>query len=323
MDVSPAPDLFAPGAVSEARIEELFCAEPIWLLRVARLTAECGRPPVAPVTVLARRAAQATPLGAEARVELEAMLLGPHPDIALQWLHDAGLLARLLPELEATVDFTQEAERKHKDVWMHTKQVVRQSAARPAVRWAALLHDVGKVPTRTFTPEGKVHFHRHAEVGARMFDAVGRRLSFERPMRQKIRFLVLHHLRANQYARGWTDSAVRRFDRETGEHLVDLLDLSRADITSKRDERRREAWRNTDDLQARILALREEDARQPPLPAGIGDAMMARYAQPAGRWIGDLKRAMEAAIEAGELEARRDAEYYLAWLEAKSLAPRE
>ena len=85
-----------------------------------------------------------------------------------------------LPELEATVDFSQEAGRKHKDVWEHTKQVVRQSVPRPAVRWAALLHDIGKVPTRTFTPDGGVHFHRHSEVGARMFEDVGAAL----PLRQ-------------------------------------------------------------------------------------------------------------------------------------------
>ena len=87
------------------------------------------------------------------------MLLGRGVHVALQWLHDCGLLAVWLPELEATVDFSQEAGRKHKDVWEHTKQVVRQSVPRPAVRWAALLHDIGKVPTRTFTPDGGVHFH--------------------------------------------------------------------------------------------------------------------------------------------------------------------
>ena len=91
-------------------------------------------------------------------------------DVGLQWMHDAGVLAVLLPELEATVDFSQEAGRRHKDVWEHTKQVVRQSVPNPLVRWAALLHDIGKVPTRVMLPDGRVNFHRHAEVGARMWD---------------------------------------------------------------------------------------------------------------------------------------------------------
>src|SRR5206468_4660141 len=188
----------------------------------------------------------------------------------LQWLHDAGLLKVWLPELEATVDFSQEAGRRHKDVWEHTKQVVRQSVPRPHVRWAALLHDIGKVPTRTFTPDGGVHFHRHSEVGARMFDDVARRFGFERTLKHKVRFLILHHLRANQYDGSWTDSAVRRFDREMGEHLPDLLDLSRADITSKRPGRREEALRSISQLAGRIAELRQEEARVPALPTGLG-----------------------------------------------------
>ena len=71
----------------------------------------------------------------------------------------------MLPELDATVDFSQEAGRRHKDVWEHTKQVVLQSVPSPIVRWAALLHDIGKVRTRVMLPDGKVTFHRHAEVG--------------------------------------------------------------------------------------------------------------------------------------------------------------
>src|SRR5437660_1178973 len=83
---------------------------------------------------------------------------------------------------------------------------------------AALLHDIGKVPTRTFTPVG-VHFHGHAEVGARMFDKVVQRIPFDRDQRQTVRFLIKHHLRSNQYSESWTDSAVRRFAREMQAHL--------------------------------------------------------------------------------------------------------
>ncbi len=94
----------------------------------------------------------------------------------LQWMHDAGVLATVLPELDATVDFSQEGGRRHKDVWEHTKLVVLQSAPSPIVRWSALLHDIGKVRTRVMLPDGKVTFHRHAEVGARMFEPIAKRL---------------------------------------------------------------------------------------------------------------------------------------------------
>jgi poly(A) polymerase len=223
-----------------------------------------------------------------------------------------------LPELSATVDLAQEAGRRHKDVWEHTKQVVKQSVRRPAVRWAALLHDIGKVPTRTFTRNG-VHFHGHAEVGARMFDKVVQRLPFEKEQRQKVRFLIKHHLRSNQYSDGWTDSAVRRFHREMGPHLDDLLDLSRADITSKRPGRRKQLLEQIAALADRVHVLAEEDAKQPPLPGGVGNAIMDAFELAPSRLIGDLKRALEAAIDKGELEPRREDAYYVAYIARRNL----
>ncbi len=289
-------------------------ADPTWMLRVACSVSVEERLPPAELTLAAKEmAAQSKGLTAEVvRTQLEQLLLGRGVHLALQWLHDSGLLAVWLPELEATVDFSQEAGRRHKDVWEHTKQVVRQSVPRPHVRWAALLHDIGKVPTRTFTPDGGVHFHRHSEVGARMFEDVSRRFQFDKPTRQKLRFLILHHLRPNQYDSSWTDAAVRRFDRELQAHLTDLLDLSRADITSARPGKRQAGLRSISELSSRIDLLRVEDAIVPPLPTGIGNVIMEHFALPASRQIGDLKRALEQAVESGELEPRREAEYYLA-----------
>jgi poly(A) polymerase len=290
--------------------------DPAWVLRAARQCAVDELLPPPDVTAAARAQAEATrSLPADlVRAEMEALLLGHGVHLALQWMHDSGVLAVWLPELEATVDFSQEAGRRHKDVWEHTKQVVRQSVPRPLVRWAALLHDIGKVPTRTFTADGGVHFHRHSEVGARMFHDVARRFRFAKPDKQRIHFLILHHLRANQYDGSWTDAAVRRFDREMQEGLTDLLDLSRADITSARPGKRQNALKQISDLSTRILKLREEDAVVPPLPTGIGNVIMEKFALPPSKQIGDLKKALEAAVENGELEARRDADYYLEYV---------
>lgn len=248
------------------------------------------------------------------RQKLEALLLGERPSEALQWLHDSGLLATLLPELEATVNFTQEMGRRHKDVWMHTKQVVAQACPRATVRWAALLHDIGKVPTRACTEDGKVTFHGHAEAGARLFDRVARRLAIRGPLRSTVRFLILHHLRANPYDGSWTDSAVRRFDREMGEHLGDLLDLSRADITSARPHRRETAVAQIEALWERILTLRELDAVVPPLPGGLGDAIMAEFGLAPGRLIGRIKEHLEETIESGQIEPHMEATYYIEYL---------
>ena len=295
-----------------------FGASPEALLEVAVAIAEKGegRLPPETLTVAAREAAPLLTQVPVARVRagMEAVIMGRSLDVALQWLHDAGLMAILLPELEATVDFSQEAGRRHKDVWEHTKQVVWQSVPKPAVRWAALLHDIGKVPTRVMLPDGRVTFHRHAEVGARMFDPIAKRLGFDRTLRQRVRFLILQHLRANAYEPSWTDAAVRRFDHEMGDGLEELLDLSRADVTSRRPGRRQEAVANIHALKERILAIRELDARVPPLPPGLGNAIMEAFALPPSKRIGDIRMICQDAIERGELEERREAGYYIEYL---------
>jgi poly(A) polymerase len=304
------------------RVRGLVEADPIVLVEIAAAIATEGRTPPDAITRVAQdhavRLADADK--ARLRVAMEQALMGRDVDAALEWLNQAGILRVLFPELEATVDLVQETGRQHKDVWAHTKQVVKQTVRRPLVRWAALLHDIGKVPTRTFTPEG-VHFHGHAEVGARMFDKVHGRFAFARDERQTIRFLIKHHLRTNQYSAAWTDSAVRRFHREMGAYMTDLLDLSRADITSKRPGRRKTLLEQISALADRVEILAEQDAKLPPLPGGVGNAIMEAFELAPSRLIGDLKRALEAAIERGELEARREDAYYVAHIARQNLVP--
>jgi poly(A) polymerase len=309
------------GADAAARMRDSIQADPMAILGAATIIADSGRLPTPALTRAAREElgtiehAAPTPL----REGLEHVIMGHHCHLALQWLQEIGVVKLVLPELEATVGMAQEAGRKHKDVWEHTKQVVRQSVPRPDVRWGALLHDIGKVPTRTFTRDGGVHFHGHAEVGARMFEPIARRLGFVHPNKKTVKFLIYNHLRASHYSASWTDSAVRRFDREMGDYLKDLLDLSRADITSKRPGRRQELLKQIHELEVRIQQIRELDAKLPPLPTGIGNAIMTTFGIPPSKRIGDLKKALEEACERGELEERRDDAYYLEWLKKSGL----
>jgi len=305
------------------RVRGLVEADPVVMLEIAGAIAhEEGRWPGNPVTDVcgehSKRLVDADK--ARLRTAVEDMLMGRDVDAALEWLRVTGVVSLLFPELAATIDLVQEEGRQHKDVWAHTKQVVRQTVRRPLVRWAALLHDIGKVPTRTFTDDG-VHFHGHAEVGARMFDRIHSRFAFARDERQTIRFLVRHHLRTNQYSDQWTDSAVRRFHREMGPHMTDLLDLSRADITSKRPGRRKNLLEQISALSDRVLVLAEADAKLPPLPPGVGNAIMDAFQIPPSRLIGDLMRALKTAIEDSSLEARREDAYYVAWLARQDLVP--
>jgi poly(A) polymerase len=250
------------------------------------------------------------------RAALDRVMMGNYPDEGLDALLTGGVLELFLPEVEAMVGFG-DGEWRHKDVWKHTKQVVAQSVPRLEVRYAALFHDIGKVKTRSISPDGEVHFFGHAEVGARMFDKLERRerlFSSDESLRSEVRFLVLHHLRASQYDGKWTESAVRRFAREIGPYLEDLLCLSRADITTKRPEKKRRGVTLINELAERITALAELDAKQPPLPTGVGNALMAAFRLPPSRLIGEIKRALEAAVDAGELEARLECEAYVAFV---------
>jgi poly(A) polymerase len=250
------------------------------------------------------------------RARLDRVVMGEDPERGLDELLELGALEALFPEVHAMVGFG-DGEWRHKDVWKHTKQVVRQAVPRLEVRWASLFHDIGKIKTRSITPDGKVHFLGHAEVGTRMFDKLDRRLGLfthEASLKGSVRFLVLHHLRANQYSPDWTDSAVRRLARELAEHLDDLLCLARADITTKRPEKRRRGLQQIEELEHRIGRLAAEDAKQPPLPSGIGDAIMKAFGLPPSRKVGDVKRALEDAVLSGELDAGQPAEAYLAIL---------
>ena len=131
-----------------------------------------------------------------------------------------------------------------------------------------------------------------------------------------MRFLILHHLRANQYSPDWTDSAVRRFARELGEHLEDLLCLARADITTKRPEKKRKGLNQIAELADRIRKLAAEDAKLPPLPSGIGDAIVKAFAMKPSPKIGEIKRELEKAILAGEIESRKEVDAYIAFIQA-------
>jgi len=256
--------------------------------------------------------------GKAVRAKLDRVVMGEDPELGLDQLLASGALASLFPEIHAMVGFG-DGEWRHKDVWKHTKQVVRQAVPRLEVRWAALFHDIGKLKTRSITPDGKVHFLGHAEVGTRMFDKLDNRLVLFAPepaLKGTVRFLILHHLRANQYDKGWTDSAVRRFARELGAHLDDLLCLAQADITTKRPEKKRRGLAQIDELKARISALAAEDAEVPPLPPGVGDVIMKAFGLAPSRQIGDIKRALEAAVASGEIAPHQESEAYVAFVGA-------
>lgn len=248
----------------------------------------------------------------ELRAALDDILLSRKADVGLQVLWQAGVLGVILPEVTALIGFG-EGTNRHKDVWLHTLQVVVQSVPRATVRWAALFHDMGKPRTRTIADDGTVHFLHHAEVGARMFERLARRekLFTDPQEHETIRFLIYNHQRAHQYEATWTDSATRRFAREIGDHLDDLMALSRADMTTKRKEKRKRFMQQLKTMQLRIEALRALDAKPKALPKGLGEAIIAEFKLPPSKLVGEIRSALEHAVEEGLLPLQADFSIYL------------
>ncbi len=255
------------------------------------------------------------------RYWLTRLLVGRTPFDSLGTLREIGLLGYLLPEVDAFVNFHRTSRHHHKDVWEHTRLVVQQALPRPILRWSALLHDIGKVPTRSFTEKGKVHFLRHDDVGAYMFEGIAARLNFPEPMAERIRLLILHHLRPAMYNPDWTDAAVRRFSSRMGPIMDDLLDLARADVTSKRRATRRRAINNVLQLRERITALAlSDESKRPRIPRGLGSAIIEQLGLPPGPQIGELRDRCEEALRSGQIGEGAPIEVFIEFLRSELAA---
>jgi poly(A) polymerase len=233
---------------------------------------------------------------------LDRVIVAEHPDHGLEMLQRGGALKFLLPEVNSLVGFGG-GEWGDKDIWKHTKTVVLQAEARLETRWGALFHDIGKLKTRALH-NGEVHFLGHETVGAKMFVKLEKRLRLfgkEEALRDTIHFLVLNHLRASGYSSDWTDSAVRRFAKEMGCQLGNLMSLTRADLTTANARKRNKILAGLDELEQRIKKLAEEDAKPPTLPAGIGDAIGLAFGIPPSKQLGDVRRTLEKRVLNGEV----------------------
>ncbi len=284
----------------------------VWLLKVAAYVAWYGFDVPSAVFEAAQRDHAAVidvPPGQWPRY-FERILLGDHPTRAMRFLQQAGVLRCALPEVDALVGFHESCPVHHKDLWAHTLEVLERCPRNLAVRWAALVHDIGKIATRSVV-RGKVQFLRHEEMGAFLFKGLAARMDMNPELAARVEAIVRHHSRVNLYDEEWTDSAVRRLVREMGDLLDDLLAFSRADFTTKRVERQRRITAQLDELEARIAKVIEEAQRVPPLPKGLGLAIIEAFDLDPGPRIGELRRWLEARVEAGELEAQQPFDYYL------------
>ena len=300
----------------------IFREDPLRTLRAARFIATLEMRPEPEVLEAVRELAVEILTVSRERwlLEMNRLLQGEWVESALGFLGDTGLLTHLLPEAQAMVEFrADQGKYHHKALWPHTLAVVGQTPPRLAVRWAALLHDAGKVATRSVDAEGDVHFYGHESAGAVLVDDVARRFRFTKALWQRVRTLVLMHQRPALYEDTWTDAAIRRLARDAGEMWEDLLDLSRADVTSHRPGVREAVLARLAELEARAAELTRRDGQGPLLPKGIGRAIMAHFGIEAGPRVGEVKARLEQAVLDGLLPRNGRMEQYLEFLDRAPL----
>lgn len=251
---------------------------------------------------------------ARVRRALDEVLCGVRADDGLDLLMQSGALHALVPELVAIRDLGDDpVSSMHKDVWRHTTQVVMGVPAAVELRWSALMHDVGKAQTRRV--EGnRVTFHNHDVVGARIVERIDRRLGLFRDdpaLFNTVHQLVLNHLRPASYGKDWTDSGVRRLVADLGglQGFERLMQLSRADLTTKNPRKRDHARRKGDELEARVLAVVAQDNR-PRLPKFTMRLIIERRVLPVGPWLNVTREGLEAMLADGSLPLGKDAEWY-------------
>lgn len=284
---------------------ERFDEDPLRILRAARFAAQLDFE-IAPETLSAMQqtAPELERISVERiTAELNRLLVAPAVERGLRALDEGGLFPYVLPELVPMVtDDRDGGTARHKDIWEHTIQVVRQSPPRLAVRWAALLHDAAKPWTRSVDEDGAVHFFGHEPAGAALARKLLKRLKQENHLQRRVSLMVAMHLRPSSYDPDWTDSAVRRLALEAGDTFEDLVDLAAADVTSGREHRRRAAARRIEGLRehfARLEAQRALDQLQSPLD---GNELMAMFDRPPGRWIAEIKDRLRDMVIDGDLD---------------------
>ncbi len=281
--------------------EQRFSDDPLRMLRAVRFAAQLGFT-IEPHTTDAIMG-QATTLEKisqeRIRDEFSKILVSPRPMLGLRLTVDLGLIPFIVPEVMELRGVSQRPAHS-KDVYEHVLRVVQNTPPRTATRWAGLLHDIAKPRTRTIE-NGHVHFFGHEDLGAVMARDILKRLHFDRPFIEHVSRLVKLHMRSNAYQADWTDGAVRRLMLDAGDTLADLLDLSRADITSYRPEKVTRAAQRVAELEERCARLREEAERVPIKSPLDGDDLMQLFGRPPGVWIRPIKERLLGMVIDGDL----------------------
>ena len=296
-----------------------FSDDPLRMLRAVRFASQLGFKVDSSITDSIQRQVDRIEIVSVERVtaEIYKILASPQPSVGLDLLQQAGLMEIVLPEVSALYGLEQPSEWHHKDIFYHTLQVVDNIAEKTEktdLRFAALIHDIGKPKTRRLDKKRGWTFHGHDAVGVNMVDKMAKRMKLSNQTREFLKKLTLLHLRPISLAKeDVTDSAVRRLMVTVGEEVDDLMTLCRADITSKNPKLVKKYMENFQRVETFMQNVTERDAYRAFQSPVRGDQIMKECGLPPGKTVGKIKEAIENAILDGEIANDYDAshEYFL------------